>query len=970
MAPVLEFPPFRLDLGDQRLWRADRPIELRPKTYAVLAHLVARAPSLVEHEELLSAVWEGVEVSPHTLNQSILELRRALGDDARNPRFIETVHRRGFRFVAPVHRGESGKAGRPAAESERHALVGRDAELEQLAEALRMAEAGHRQLVFVTGEPGIGKTSLVRAFLDGLAERDREPAPWVGVGRCVELHGEGEAYLPFLNALDHLGRAVGTTRLRSVLERFAPSWLAQLPWLLDDAAEAGSEGAGVQTTSTRMLRELCVALDELARERTLLLWLEDLHWSDLATLDLLAALARRPGPARLLVLASYRPVDAAASAHPVAALKRSLLERGECQELSLELLDERDVAAYLRGRFAWRAESPELVRAIYEQSEGNPLYMVTLTDRLAAEVDGLRAGTDESFATATEFLRALGVETLRELVEAQLDRMSAEDVEVLEAASVVGATFATQSIAAALGVEELWVEDVCSRLAGWELFVEDAGATRWPDGSTGECFVFHHDVFRRVLYDRILAARRRRLHCRIAERLAAGHGSQASALAAELAVHFERGGDGARAVDWLERAAAGVRRRYADREAVAYLERALALLLEQPSSDERSRRELDLRLELSEALMFAAGLTSPTSEKNLKRALEIAADLDDTPGMATALNALARLYWFRSDLARARGLIDRAIALEPRVEDAGLHSISHAHAARIALMRGELEGTLRSAETAWQLIAEAERPSVRHITADTGVLALATGAMIEWLQGRPERAEARSLRSVERGRSADAFRHVASLLFRGELTVCMRSIEELEQTSLEMERVQAENEFVLAYAYEHAREGARLLWHRGDAEAAIDRMERGLAETRATGVRMQTPLLLATLAEARLARGDLHAGLEAVREGLAFAEETRERYLEADLHRLRGELLLREPRIDAATQAFQQALTVARRQGARALELRAATSLARLWHQEGRKQEARELLAPVYAGFTEGIGTTDLVEAKALLDAL
>jgi DNA-binding winged helix-turn-helix (wHTH) protein len=204
MHQVLHFSPFRLDLSDERLWRADNPIQLRPKTYGVLAHLIARAPSLVTHAELHSAVWGDCAVTPGTLTQSISELRAALDDRARPPRFIETAHRRGYRFIASVSSSVTGESSRPTetprAIREDKLLVGRESELGQLETAVQAANLGRRQLIFVTGEPGIGKTTLVRSFLQKLADQDDDLR--IAWGHCVELHGESEAYLPILNALD------------------------------------------------------------------------------------------------------------------------------------------------------------------------------------------------------------------------------------------------------------------------------------------------------------------------------------------------------------------------------------------------------------------------------------------------------------------------------------------------------------------------------------------------------------------------------------------------------------------------------------------------------------------------------------------------------------------------------------------------------------------------------------------------
>jgi predicted ATPase len=567
---VIEFPPFRLDPTDELLWRGDSPVHLRPKSFLVLRHLAERPGHLVTANELLDAVWPDTVVSGEALTQVIAELRRALGDDARHPLFIQTVHCRGFRFIAAVQPPPFGDrifapiARSRRAQRESRELPGREADLERLAELLLEARAGRRQIVFVTGEPGIGKTSLIQTFLDRVADQvDDEPA-WIAGGKCVHLHGERESYLPMLEALDRLAREPGGQPVVGCLARFAPTWLAQLPWLLEAEETRQIRNSTNGTTQTRMLREFCRAMEALSEERTLVLWLEDLHWSDTATVDLLAALAERSDPARLLVLASYRPVEAAANSHPVAPLKRTLKQHGRCEEIALELLDETAVQAILSLRLA-AAPDAALAALTHEQSEGNPLYIVTLVDHFVAE--GLLEETNAGWQASVplEALRAAAPESLAELVESQLARLNDEELVLLEAGSVSGETFTAQAVAAATGLDIEVVEKVCGRLAGWERFLESAGPHTWPDGSTGESYRFLHAVFRHVIYGRLPAARREHLHHHIGERLAAGFASNPATIVAELALHFERGGDPARAAEYLVEAAVGVRQRAGDR---------------------------------------------------------------------------------------------------------------------------------------------------------------------------------------------------------------------------------------------------------------------------------------------------------------------------------------------------------------------------------------------------------------------
>src|SRR5262245_36842040 len=275
----LAFGDFWLDLTSERLWHRDEVVALTPKAFAVLRRLVEDHGQLVSKEELLRAGWPKTHVSEGVLKTNILEIRRALGDDPAAPSFIETMPRRGYRFIGPrAHRASVAAAIDP-----RGAPVGRDEVLAQLSDGLASALAGHRRLVFVSGEAGIGKTTVLEAFL---ARAACEPDLLIARGACLEHYGAAEAYLPVLEALGRLLREPGAEREIRILRTHAPTWLMQLPWLehRDDREESRDRSLGI--TNERMLREMAEALQALSAVTPILLVLEDLHWSDHSTLDL------------------------------------------------------------------------------------------------------------------------------------------------------------------------------------------------------------------------------------------------------------------------------------------------------------------------------------------------------------------------------------------------------------------------------------------------------------------------------------------------------------------------------------------------------------------------------------------------------------------------------------------------------------------------------------------------------------
>src|SRR5262245_29868874 len=331
----------RLDFAAECIWRGASRFTLKAKAFAVLRYLAEHPGRVVSKDELLQAVWPGVVVSEWVLTTCVREIRRALHDEAKAPRFIETGHRRGYRFIGKAASSQHSVVSShppqpiPNPQSPTPSFVGREAELAQLHNWLAKALSGERQLVFVTGEPGIGKTALVATFLQRLA--GTEPL-WIGHGQCIEYYGAGEAYMPVLEALGRMCRGPEGDRLVALLSKYAPTWLAQMPALLN-AADLETLQPKVQgATRERMLREMAETIEALTAERPLILWLEDLHWSDVSTLDLLSVVAQRPEPARLLVIGTYRPVEILANSHPLHAVKQALQLHGQCEELRLALL--------------------------------------------------------------------------------------------------------------------------------------------------------------------------------------------------------------------------------------------------------------------------------------------------------------------------------------------------------------------------------------------------------------------------------------------------------------------------------------------------------------------------------------------------------------------------------------------------------------------------------------------------------
>ncbi|MGF6535531.1 MULTISPECIES: ATP-binding protein [Paraburkholderia] len=601
----LQFPGFQLDLSSQCLWRLDPAqaatrIDLPPKTFAVLRHLVEHAQQLMSFYALLEAVWPDVHVQPEVLKGHVAAIRRALGDDASQPRYVETHRGHGYRFIAPVgNLAVGGESGFFARRAER--FVGRAPQLDALLAAHRRAEAGSRQIVFVTGEAGIGKTALVDEFLAAASQGDTR----VMGGGCVEGYGGTEPYYPVLEALGRLCRGAGGEQVKTALVSIAPTWAILMPSCVPadilDSLLARTLGAGRE----RMMREICDLLQTLARERPLLLVLDDLHWADFSTIDMLSALAQLEGPLRLMIVAVYRSDDASSVRHPVMKLNHTLLLRRACEVIELAPLKPDSVGAWLMHGASLNPLDEELAHLVAERSGGNPLFMQAILEHLYEH--GLAIRTVDGWhqtASAAQLREALP-RTIVQVIEMRIRRLAARAQRMLEAASVAGLTFApaTTAEAAAMSIEAF--EDLCDSLARQGQFIRRAGVQSLPDGNSAQSFSFTHALVRSVFYDRQGLTRRSRSHRLIGERLETLFPvGQRGSLSAELCWHFADAQQWDKALDYVRTALQTAKVRCAYREALAALDQADMLLARLPA-DLRALRRVEF-VEARAALYAAA----------------------------------------------------------------------------------------------------------------------------------------------------------------------------------------------------------------------------------------------------------------------------------------------------------------------------------------------------------------------------
>ena len=543
-----QFECFGLDTANQCLLRGGAPVDLAPKPFAVLRYLVENAGRLITHDELLDAIWPETYVQPQVLRTYMLELRKVLGDDAGQPRFIQTLPKRGYRFVAQVTERSATEPGSiPEAQGRETpgvSMVGRAAELASLMAQLQLAARGERQVVFVSGEAGIGKTTLVDAFCSQL--NVRTPAS-VARGGCVQGIGGTEEYYPVMEALRELCAGPDGEAACRVMSKMAPAWLSH--------GRNPEVVAAPASARERTLEDLCSALEELSAVKPLVVVFEDVHWADDSTLHLISALARRRAQARLLVLATLCPRQGPGE-EALRRLKNDLFMRRLCAELALTPLRRPAVAELLCAELEQLALPVGLADFVFERSEGNPLFILAVVEHLIALGVLMRRGANEAvrWELCGPFpeLEAGVPDPLARMIELEVERLGEEEQRLLEAASLMTVAFPAWAVAAALEMDPVETEEACDGLARRLHFVVRAGQDELPDGTRSAFYVFAHGLYREVLYQRQAAARRARRHIRIAERLGELFAGREASVARERSMHYQAAGDHERAARVLQ----------------------------------------------------------------------------------------------------------------------------------------------------------------------------------------------------------------------------------------------------------------------------------------------------------------------------------------------------------------------------------------------------------------------------------
>jgi tetratricopeptide (TPR) repeat protein len=858
----------------------------------------------------------------------------------------------------------------PAAVIAKRTSVGREAERQILREAFVRVTAGQSAFMSVTGEPGMGKTVLVEDFF---AELELSPhRPLIARGRSSERLAGSEAYLPVLEALESLLHPRSGESFADLMKVIAPTWYFHVATLSPEGSSVEQLKADVRTASPeRIKRELAALFHEISRVRPLVVFFDDIHWADVSTIDLLNYLSARFEGMRVLLLGTYRPSEMAIGQHPFLQIRDDLQSRGILTEIPLQFLSREDVERYLAIEFPEHRFPPELAGLVHTRTEGNPLFMADLfrylRDRHVITLDG---GVWTLGHSLSDVERELP-ESVRGMIARKIARLEDRDRRLLVAASVQGHEFDSTTVSEAMEMDAAEAEERLEALDRVHVFVKPAGEVEFPDRTLTLQYRFVHILYQNMLYGSLQPTRRAALSARVAASIVKHQGQDSEAGAARLAMLFEGARDFRSAAPQFLAAAKHAAGLFAFREAIALSRRGLQALEAVPEDAARMQVELGLQLILGLSLRSILGWAAPEVEKPYLRARQICQQLGDTPSLFPVLWGLTLFHAIRGDLRVVQGLAEQLLAQANETGRPGDLVAAHQMMASFNEFLGRTVTSSEHFEKALELHSPDQHLSfISRFGLDPGMIARALSVRPLWFLGYPDRALQRIQETVTLAR---ALEHPISIVFAVALAENIHLLrgEAAEAAWLGDEMIAVCREYGLAQEVEWGRCFQAL------AFADLGRVEEGVAQLRdslAVQERMYAGLLrptfLAHLAEALLVADRPDEGLAAVKEGFEAAERGLERYYVAELHRLRGELLRRKGDLESAEKSFGAALDFARTQGAKSLELRAATGLARVLQSTSRVPAGRTLLLEIYGWFTEGHETRDLTQARTLLERL
>jgi class 3 adenylate cyclase/predicted ATPase len=836
-------------------------------------------------------------------------------------------------------------------------LVGREHEVALLLERWEQAKEGAGRVVSIDAEAGMGKSRLVAALRERLSS---EPHGWLEC-RCSAYYRTSALY-PVIDLirrallirdeepadakLAKLEQGVGGAGFGDVFPLFAS--LLSLP--LPDSQ--GRPGLSPEAQRRKTLEALSRWLFALSERQPLVLVVEDLQWADASSVEFLGSLIDQVPTASILVLLTFRPTF-----EPVWAVRSHVLP------LTLSPLTRRQTAAMVEDVAGGKRLPLTVLDQLYKKTDGVPLFVEELTKSVLES--GLLADGANGYER-TDPLPDLAIPvTLKDSLTARLDRLGPAK-EVAQLAAVLGRDFSYELLAAISSVGDQALQEGLVRLVGAELLYQRGT----PPASS---YTFKHALVQDTAYQSLLRQTRQQHHAQVARALERRYPDRSGAEPEVIARHYDEAGLVEEAIAYYQEAGERATQRSAYVEAVQHLRRGVELVAGLPDGPERDQVELRLQVALGAPLMASEGHSSPALERAMERARALSRSAGATPELARALFGLAAFTQARAELETCYALGKQLLELSAGSDDTTLLIRSHLAFGCALCFLGDFCGAVEHFEAIRAVYDPGEHHRLAYVDGqDPGVVGRTYGAVALWSTGRPDQARAWAAEGVELARSLGHPLSLAfALVFAAFVHVIRREPGEAQRQASEAIALSSEQGFPLWLGAGAVARG----WAtaaRGLATEGVEEVRSGLAQLGATGVKLAAPLFALLLADANRRIRAFEEASGALELAVSLAEETRQHFYDAELQRLGGEILLDQGTPDAgeAERRFRRAIEIARSQKAKSLELRAATSLTRLWRDQGKRTQARDLLAPIYGWFTEGFSTQDLKDARALLEEL
>lgn len=856
----------------------------------------------------------------------------------------------------PVQR-PGGAAGKKSGKA-----VGREKEFARLAAAADIPATGQGLLVCISGEAGLGKSTLVEDFLGGLL---RDVPRLIGRGRCSQLAAGAEAHLPVLGALENLIASDPTGFAARTMRLLAPTWYSRVARSDASAMAAAAEAAG---SPERLKRELLVLFQALAKQSRLIVVFEDVHWADDATIDVMSYISSQFDQLGLLLIATLRESEVLQRKHPFQRLKLDLQARRRCQEITLGFLSATEVARYVALEFPENGFPSDFAGRIHARTQGHPLFLADvlryLKDRGAVmQENGLWVLSPEFARTETEL-----PESVRSMVQRKMEFITEEERRLLGAASVQGYQFDSAVLAKVLEWDPLEVEERLEKLETVDYFVKAGAEHDMPDGTLSCRYEFIHNLYQIAFYETLRPTRRSVLSGATARALLDYYGARSSKIAMRLAPLLAVAREWEQAGRYYFLASTSAAYLFALTEAATLARRGIEATNKMPPSLERSRLELGLQLALGRPLALSGGASQPEAMACFARASELAREMGDDVEAFPVIFGLYVVSAMAGQSGQALLYGQQMLGIAVKSGDPIALAQAH-HATAFALETvGDPEGAERHVR---QVLAGEHRSNAEYVAnynVDPVIGSEWIHARLLWMKGLPDQAKDQvwaTLRRIDQQetdlRSACYTFMIACLVhqFRGDapdvLALAARGNQFCQKHGFEVEpRWFA---FLEGWAQ----------FSTGQAAEGLAKMRASMEFLKASGVLMFANPYAAVFADTLVRQGELEEAARWIAWAQEFSERSGYGHWRPELERISAEIFAARGQADEAQAGFDRAMQLARSQGARSFELRTAISLARFWQAQGKRDEGLALLENLCAQFSEGLETADLTAARALL---